>query len=335
MGGSTSKEQDAWVAKLCDIDESALRGENDLQLSFEQKTLNDRLAKPQSYKGREDDEARASAIGAEIDRRKVERAAGKRVQDLIDDTKRELGELSVETGSLDQQFNGKMIEQYQALRQELNDQLEAAQASLAAKQALPEVVLQSWEEALNETGELRKVLDSNLNVDADKKLKDAEARLKQLTADLKKLQASAKRIEEAVEQVEDGEKWVGRMLKLNDAMEMLEASVEAMEKAGDELIKAGAWAEGKIAAYAKLAKEGYTIATTSTVIEQGVKNLAEYNITLAIAGEGFTSVGELERAIESKSEQIEEAGKALQRTANSKQKYEMQYAQPVKGKMRK
>ena len=125
------------------------------------------------------------------------------------------------------------------------------------------------------------------------------------------------------------------MLKLNDAMEMLEGSVEAMEKAGTELVKAGAWAEGKIAAYAKLAKEGYTIATTSTVIEQGVKNLAEYNITLAIVGEGFASVGELERAIESKTEQIGEAGKELQRIARDKQKYETQYAQPVKGKMRK
>jgi hypothetical protein len=272
--------------------------------------------------------AGAEAIKAEKDRR----AAEKRVQDLINDTQRELGELLVDTGSLDQQFNGKMIEQYDQLGQELSDQLESAQASLAAKQALPEIVLQSWEKALNERGELRKVLDSNLNVDSDKKLKDAQIQVKQLADDLKKLQASAKRIEEEVKQIEDGEKWVGRMLKLNDAMEMLEGSVEAMEKAGNALIKAGAWGEGKIAAYAMLAKEGYTIATTSTIIEQGVKNLADYNIELAVVGEGFGSVEELERAIENKAKQIEEAGKELQRIANDKQKYERQYAQPVKGK---
>lgn len=335
MGGNTSKEQDAWTAKLCSIDENSLQKENDLQLLFEQKNVSDRLAQPRSYQGRDEDEARQGAIGAEMDRRVVQRAADKRVEDLITDTKRELGELSVETGALDQKFNGKMIQDYQALRQELNDQLQAAQASLSAKQALPDLVLQSWEEALNETGELRKVLDSNLNVDADKKLKEVQLRLKQRAAELKKLKEAAKRIEEAVEQVEDGEKWVGRMLKLNDAMEMLEGSVEAMEKAGDELIKAGAWAEGKIAAYAKLAKEGYTIATTSTVIEQGIKNLAEYNILLAIAGEGFSSVAELDRAIESKTEQIQEAGQELQRIATEKQKYETQYAQPTKGKRRK
>jgi len=274
----------------------------------------------------------AGTIVAGAEAIKAERDRQKRVQDLISDTQRELSELLVDTGSLDQQFNGKMIEQYDQLGQELSDQLEGAQANLAAKQALPEIVLQSWEKALYERGELRKVLDSNLNVDADKKLRDAQSRVKQLTDDLKKLQASAKRIEEEVERIEDGEKWVGRMLKLNDAMEMLEGSVEAMERAGNALIKAGAWGEGKIAAYTMLAKEGYTIATTSTVIEQGVKNLAQYNITLTVVGEGFSSVEELDRAIENKAQQIEEAGKELQRIANDKQKYERQYAQPVKGK---
>jgi 3-keto-L-gulonate-6-phosphate decarboxylase len=118
-------------------------------------------------------------------------------------------------------------------------------------------------------------------------------------------------------------------------MEMLESSVEAMHEAGNELIKIGAWGEGKIAANAKLAKEGYEIATTSTIIEQGVKNLAAYNITLAVAGEGFSSVEELDRALESKAEQLHEAAAELQRAVAQKQRYEGQYNAPTKGRGRR
>jgi hypothetical protein len=328
MPDGSRDAKDAWITQLARCEPDALQGENDLQLGFEEKALDDRLARPECYAGREDDEARKTAIGAERNRRQAEAKVRARLDGLIADTKRELGELSADVGALDQGVNGKMIADYQALRQELGDQLAAAEAARQANQALPEMVLQSWEEALYEIGDLRKVLVSNLNVDADKKIKETERHLKEYAGDLKKLKASAERIEDAVKEIEDGEKWVSRLLTLNDAIEMLEGSVEAMAEASE------AYLAGKVVAYAKLTKEGYTIATTSTVIEQGIKNLVDYNITLAVAGEGFSSIDELQRAMASKTELIQRTAGELQRLLAQKQHYDAQYTEPRKGKMR-
>jgi prefoldin subunit 5 len=348
-----SDDKFKWTANFCEIDEARLRNEADFELMQERKQVADRLAAPHSYVGEDQDQAEEIAIDSELARRQEQRAYEARVNELLADSKRELGELSADTGSLDQGFNGKMIGEYQELRAELNEQVEAAEASLKTSDRIPEIVFRSWADVLYRVGDLRKVLISNLNVDTNRDLTNALARLQGLSADLKKLQASAKRIEEAVEQIEDGEKWVSRMLKLNDAIEMLLAANEAAEAAGKavlntvevgedvivagintgkDVIVAGAkWGKGRVAAYAKLAKEGYSIATTSTVIEQGIKNLVEYNIELAVAAEGFTSTEELDRAIEAKTEAIKTIGSEISKLAQKKQKLEQQSASAVKG----
>jgi hypothetical protein len=331
-----------WTAETFDIDEDKLRNESDLELLMSREQVADRLAVPHSYVGEDQDRASEDAIDSELTRRQEQRAYEARVNALIADSRLELGELSAETGALDQAFNGKMIQEYQELRSELDEQVEGAEANLKANERIPEIVFKSWADVLYKVGDLRKVLVSNLAVDANRDLKAALAHLQGLNADLKKLNASAKRIEDAVKEIEDGEKWIGRMLKINDAVEMLLAANEAVEAAGEavvntvevgeDVIVAGVnWGKGPVAAYSALAKEGYTIATTSTVIEQGIKNLVEYNIELAVVAEGFTSTEELERAIEAKTESIKATGEQISRVGQRKQKLAMQYAAATKG----
>lgn len=294
------------VCKLS-ADDTSEPQENQLQLLFEQKTLQDKLKAPRSYRGREADEARLEEInrklGLSANQCTVPPPKDPRVAELARESRKELSdELDPNTALLlDRKLNGPMIEEYYEIRREIQDYLDNIDAQNSTSKDLGDAVLKAWAKAIYDVGELRRVLASNVVGQHTNSIQDEQKRLQDLNKYLKELKDKNKRVEEGLKQIEDGVKWTGYLLKLNDALELTAGYVESIGKLGTKLAKA------------QLAAVGAKIYTESSIIEQGIEKIAHYYSQLTVAVEGFASVEKLEEAIKGQVELIQKSVREIDR----------------------
>jgi hypothetical protein len=151
--------------------------------------------------------------------------------------------------------------------------------------------IKQWENALVETGALRRHLAIRIKQHYDAVIRQDRNRLSEERKMLKGALASQDRINDAIKRSKQGKKAIDVILGLKDAADKLESVLNSLvdpSRIPSEVLK----------------ELGGELDKSAEVIKKGVALIANYSVQLQIVIEGYSSVGELRRYITTMLENI-------------------------------
>jgi len=220
------------------------------------------------------------------------------IEQLVQETQIELAEDDVPEYwlLLDSSGYASIIEPYKAVREQLADYLKNVDPKNSTEKELGASVVGAWKGAIKEAGQLRRSLAKSLVLRWDQPIREEQKRLDQLKGELQVLRGKHKRIEEDLEQGEHAMDLITLVLQVGDAAEMAEKAAESVH---EKMTKAA------------MVVAGAKIVSQSQIIEKSIENLIQSYSQLTLVAEGFASMQELDRALETKVEAVHKSVEEL------------------------
>jgi hypothetical protein len=147
-----------------------------------------------------------------------------------------------------------------------------------------------WHRALHELSDARKMLANNADVAIRKAIEEATAHLSSERSDLGRVVAALEDVKSAIDDAEEAQRLVGVIMKLKDLAEFAEHP-----------------SVGKAIGVVRGSHE-------DRLIEEGIGNLAQYDVLLTLVGHGFASVEELKARVETARRGVAAAAEGVEQT---------------------